>query len=504
MKRGSRTFLIWVSLVAVFVGLYSLQASEKESAPTPVSFSTFKAEFEADRFSRIWIAGRQITAEYSGSEKARITTTGIIDDDLYTEIEDKEIPVDWNNPEDGSKEVLSRVMGWAIPILLGLGAVLFFLRKASARSAGSWMSMRRSNAREASKTDYVTFADVGGCNEAKVLFADVIDFLKHSDRWTSVGARLPRGILLEGNPGCGKTLLARAVAGETKAKFYITSGSDFVEMFVGVGAARIRDTFETAAKNAPAVIFIDELDALGRRRGSGMGSAHAEHEQTLNQLLVCLDGFEKRDRVVVIAATNRPDILDAALLRPGRFDRRIRIADLSDSEQLEVLSIHTKNKPLSPDLSLASLHPLLCGMSGSDIEALSNEAILRAIRRVRSGQDKKVAITLADFKEAAQFLREHSRHISSLDALLVGSASQFLRPSRKVIVEITLQNGHKCEGEVLWADPKFLKIKGLDASSEILVPKAQISSLIALSDEKNVSEAEIQVRSLSDIQQDLA
>lgn len=342
---------------------------------------------------------------------------------------------------------------------------------------GGIQAFSRSRAKLISESSQVTFADVGGCREAKTLLRDVVDFLNDSRRWVDAGVRLPRGVLLEGPPGCGKTLLARAVAGETKAKFYLVSASEFVEMFVGVGAARVRDMFETAVKDAPAVIFIDELDAVGRRRGSGIGSGHDEREQTLNQLLVCLDGFQANDRVVVLAATNRPDILDKALLRSGRIDRRIKIPELTREEQLEILEIHTRDKPLSQEMRLESLAGLIDGYNGSQLENLANEAALLAVRR--SGDDgAPPRIRQDDFLQALRPLQLQRQLFDKLDAVLVESATQLAEPTGRAVVRLTLRDRSIVEGEVLWADATFVKVH-CDGSATI-VSKAQIQKVEAL------------------------
>src|SRR5262249_32697902 len=247
------------------------------------------------------------------------------------------------------------------------------LRRAGGGTASA-LELRKSRARVVAEAPGVTFASVGGCAEAKAELADLVAFLKDPEPWERAGVRLPRGALLGGPPGCGKTLLARAVAGETSARFLYVSASEFVEMFVGVGASRMRDTFELAAKHAPAILFIDELDAIGRRRGSGVGLVNDEREHTLNQLLVSLDGFDRGARVVVIAATTRSDVLDAALWRAGRFDRRIAVPPLSAEARREVLAIHTAGKPLAGDVSLDDLAARAEGMSGADLEGLVNEA----------------------------------------------------------------------------------------------------------------------------------
>ena len=352
-------------------------------------------------------------------------------------------------------------------------------------------SLGKSRARLLTVSTNVTFDDVGGCQDAKEQLGDVIDFLGDCKRWTDAGARLPRGILLEGPPGCGKTLLARAVAGETEASFYIVSASEFVELFVGVGAARVRDMFETAAKNAPAVIFVDELDAVGRRRGSGIGAGHDEREQTLNQLLVSLDGFEKDDRVVVIAATNRSDILDPALLRPGRFDRRIRVPQLSYDARVQTLRIHTRDKSLTDDVSLEDLAEQTEGLSGAQLESIANEATLLAVRRAGQNNEKKVRLLREDFSRAINSTRSETERFDKLDTLLIESATQMARPTGKAIARISRRDASDIIGEIVWADAAFIKVRDLEDDTESLTSKHQIVSIEALDGTEVATDADV-------------
>ena len=310
------------------------------------------------------------------------------------------------------------------------------------------------------------------------MLGDLVAFLRDPERWVAAGARLPRGVLLEGPPGCGKTLLARAVAGETDASFYVVSASEFVEMFVGVGAARVRDMFETARKNAPAVLFIDELDAVGRRRGSGVGAAHDEREQTLNQLLVCLDGFEANERVVVVAATNRPDILDPALLRSGRFDRCVSVPTLALEGRLEVLGIHTAPKNLADDVSLKELAERTEGFSGAQIESLANEAALLAVRRAAQAAGETVCLAREDFLAALESMAHADRGFDKLDSVLIESTSQLSEPRGQANVRLDLDDGTRVEGRVIWADASFLKLCSADGRATV-VPKRRIARLEA-------------------------
>ncbi|MCR5540089.1 MAG: ATP-dependent zinc metalloprotease FtsH [Ruminococcus sp.] len=283
-----------------------------------------------------------------------------------------------------------------IPTFLMLGVMIFFFVFMMKSAGGGKMSgFGKTNARLAPSSKKATFADVAGADEEKEELKEIVDFLKDNRKYTEIGARIPKGVLLLGPPGTGKTLLARAVAGEANVPFFSISGSDFVEMFVGVGASRVRDLFEQAKKSAPSIIFIDEIDAVGRQRGAGLGGGHDEREQTLNQLLVEMDGFEDNESVIVMAATNRRDILDPALLRPGRFDRQILVSYPDIKGREEILKVHTKNKPLAPDVSLETIAKTTVGFTGADLENLANEASLLAARK------NKKAITKADMEEAA-------------------------------------------------------------------------------------------------------
>lgn len=283
-----------------------------------------------------------------------------------------------------------------IPTLLMLGVMIFFFVFMMKNAGGGKMSsFGKTNAKMAPSSKKATFDDVAGADEEKEELKEIVDFLRDNKKYTEIGARIPKGVLLLGPPGTGKTLLARAVAGEAKVPFFSISGSDFVEMFVGVGASRVRDLFDQAKKNAPAIIFIDEIDAVGRQRGAGLGGGHDEREQTLNQLLVEMDGFEDNDSVIVMAATNRRDILDPALLRPGRFDRQILVGYPDVKGREAILKVHTRNKPLAPDVDLETIAKSTVGFTGADLENLVNEASLLAARK------NKKAITKDELEEAS-------------------------------------------------------------------------------------------------------
>jgi cell division protease FtsH len=475
VSKKLKTLLVWTALVVCCLLLYQLQGAS--SVAPQLEWPVFVESVENGAVTSVRVAGNELTVTLHGGYE--FTALGVLDDALMRQLSEHGVLVEVGEESDPFRTILIA----AVPVLLLLLGVVYFLRKVQGGGANI-LEIRKSRARLVSEKAGVTFADVGGCEQAKEQLGDLIDFLKHPERWTGAGVRLPRGVLLEGPPGCGKTLLARAVAGETDARFWLVSASEFVEMFVGVGAARVRDMFEIAAKQAPSVIFIDELDAVGRRRGSGVGAAHDEREQTLNQLLVSLDGFARNDRVVVIAATNRADILDPALLRPGRFDRRIRIGALTRAERLDVLRIHTRNKALAADVSLDLLAERTEGSSGADLESLVNEAGLLAVRRARSrgdGADGKVVVTAADFEEALA-PRGAPARFDRVDALLIESTTQLAQPTGRAVVRATLLDGAVLEGELVWADASYLKLRGGSPGNgaERIVPKSQVKSLEAL------------------------
>ncbi len=480
MNEKRKTILVWVLLILVFVALFQLTRDEPlESEP----FAVFLEHVEAGEVSGVRIESNQIrVSRWDGHD---YQTLGVVDDALTQRLSDMGAVVAWGE----ESKPLRTLLLTAVPLLVLVGLFLYFLKKGAQGGVGNIMTLKKSRARliEDSK---VTFAEVGGCGDAKEQLGDLIDFLKSPDRWNDAGVRLPRGVLLEGPPGCGKTLLARAVAGETDAKFYLVSASEFVEMFVGVGAARVRDMFETAAKEAPAVIFIDELDAVGRKRGSGIGAAHDEREQTLNQILVCMDGFESHDRVVVIAATNRADILDPALLRPGRFDRRIEVPALDREQRAEVLAIHTRTKKLADDVSLDELADRTAGWSGAQLEALANEAGLLAVRRSRSEGLDETLLCADDFTRAIVPVDDRGARFDRVDSLIIESTTQLAQATGNAFVRICLMEGTRVEGELLWADAGFLKVRGADGTPT-MVPKSMIKTLEATAGTEAADEADL-------------
>lgn len=469
MNSKLKTLLFWLALVAVFAWLY--QVNQNRPARL-VAFSEFASEVKQGTVRSVEVDGSRIRFQLDGP--TRLETSGSLNPLLLAELVSKGVIPRFASAGGGYELIY-----YLLAAVVVFAVLFYFLRRVGSAGAGNLLALGKSRAKLMGEESKITFTDVGGCHEAKELFGDVIDFLKAPQRWTNAGVRLPRGVLLEGPPGSGKTHLARAVAGETGAKFYVVAASEFVELFVGVGASRVRDMFETAAKNAPAVIFIDEIDAIGRRRGSGLGGSHDEREQTLNQLLVCLDGFQHNARVVVIAATNRPDILDKALLRPGRFDRRIKMPELSRADRAEILKIHTRQKPLGSDVSLDEVAGWTEGRHGADLESLANEAGLHAVRRAGQ-QSSEPAISRDDFRRALRPRDEQNRLFDRLDAVLIESTSQLAEPTGRAVVRLLLRDHSTLEGDVLWVDATYIKLHTPDGDAGVLVPKSQVLRLEAV------------------------
>ena len=372
------------------VFLFNSIEDANSSRRAQISYSEFKQDVLSDNIAEVTYKGDQMTIHGQRLDGSRFETLHPIykrDEDLENALESNRVVVNYENVEQPS--LWSQLLVGAFPIILLLAIFFFFMRQMQGGISGKGgpMSFGRSKAKlmEGGKVK-TTFKDVAGCEEAKEDVAELVSFLQDPTKFQKLGGKIPRGVLMVGPPGTGKTLLARAVAGEAKVPFFSISGSDFVEMFVGVGASRVRDMFEQAQKNAPCIVFIDEIDAVGRHRGAGLGGGHDEREQTLNQLLVEMDGFEGNDGIIIIAATNRPDVLDPALLRPGRFDRQV-IVDLPDLNGREkILKVHLKKVPLSSDVDPKIIARGTPGFSGADLANLVNEAALFAARQ----GDKKV------------------------------------------------------------------------------------------------------------------
>ncbi len=393
MNTTVKNVLLWMVILVVILLLFKVVDYGK-GATTTIGFSDFMDKVSKGEIDRVNIRGQEIRAFTKGTPEGRepnLRTYAPAYNDLVSDLRKANVKITAEEPREGSLLVI--LLQWA-PILFLIGLWIFIMRQM--QSGGNRaMSFGKSRAKLLTPSQKkVTFKDVAGCEEAKEELAEIIDFLKEPAKFQKLGGKIPKGVLMMGPPGTGKTLLARAVAGEANVPFFSISGSDFVEMFVGVGASRVRDLFEQGKKNAPCIIFIDEIDAVGRHRGAGLGGGHDEREQTLNALLVEMDGFEGNDGVILVAATNRPDVLDPALLRPGRFDRRV-VVDRPDVKGREgILKVHTKVIPLSDDVDLSVIARGTPGFAGADLANLVNEAALGAAR-----VDKK-KVSMEDFNYA--------------------------------------------------------------------------------------------------------
>ncbi|WP_150537379.1 ATP-dependent zinc metalloprotease FtsH [Neisseria flavescens] len=396
MGNTIKNILVWVVGGAMLLAAFNA-LSDKQEDKQQIEYSQFIQQVNSGEVSNVNIEGSVVSGyliKGERTDKTAFYTNAPLDDNLVKTLLDNKVRVKVTPEEKPS--MLASLFYSLLPVLLLIGAWFYFMRMQSGGGGkGSAFSFGKSRARLLDKdSNKVTFADVAGCDEAKEEVQEIVDYLKAPNRYQSLGGRVPRGILLAGSPGTGKTLLAKAIAGEAGVPFFSISGSDFVEMFVGVGASRVRDMFEQAKKNAPCIIFIDEIDAVGRQRGAGLGGGNDEREQTLNQLLVEMDGFESNQTVIVIAATNRPDVLDPALQRPGRFDRQVVVPlpDIRGREQ--ILKVHAKKVPLDASVDLTSLARGTPGFSGADLANLVNEAALFAGRR------NKVKVDQSDFEDA--------------------------------------------------------------------------------------------------------
>ena len=393
MNDLAKNLLLWV-VVAVVLMVVFQSFSPKLAASQEVVYSQFVQEVQEDRIKKVDIASNERTVKFERGDGSTGTTTAPVrDQELISDLIAHKVEIKQAPPDTGVS-FWSLVLNF-LPVLLIIGFWLFMMRQMQQGGGKGAMSFGRSRAKLLNEDQTkVTFGDVAGCDEAKEEVSELVEFLRDPGRFQKLGGKIPRGVLMVGPPGTGKTLLARAIAGEAKVPFFSISGSDFVEMFVGVGASRVRDMFEQAKKHAPCIIFIDEIDAVGRHRGSGMGGGHDEREQTLNQMLVEMDGFEGGEGVIVIAATNRPDVLDKALLRPGRFDRQVMVGlpDIKGREQ--ILRVHMRKVPLHDDVRADLLARGTPGFSGADLANLVNEAALFAARR------NKGQVEMQDFEDA--------------------------------------------------------------------------------------------------------
>ncbi len=391
MNNIAKNIAIWIAVALVLMTVFQ-QFSNPNKASSQIVYSQFMENVKAGKVAKVQIDGRVIR----GTTIDNKTFSTYAPNDLWMVSDLLKYNVEVEAKAEEQRSLLLEIfMSW-FPMILLIGVWIFFMRQMQGGGKGGGpFSFGKSKARQLDESNnQTTFADVAGCDEAKEEVTELVDFLKDPGKFQKLGGRIPRGVLMVGPPGTGKTLLARAIAGEAKVPFFTISGSDFVEMFVGVGASRVRDMFETAKKNSPCIIFIDEIDAVGRSRGSGTGGGNDEREQTLNQLLVEMDGFEASSGVIVIAATNRADVLDKALLRPGRFDRQVVVGlpDIKGREQ--ILLVHMRKVPIDPDVKADILARGTPGMSGADLANLVNEAALFAARR------NKRTVDMEDFEDA--------------------------------------------------------------------------------------------------------
>ncbi len=396
MRQSHKTLVIWVLLIAAVLLVWQL-ADPKEQEKEQPGFSKFLADVEKGEVKslKVVMSGQGETATFKGTltqGDAEFETVGVFAQDVRQSLKEHGVDFEVKTAPQGS--IWQNVLITWLPLVLVLGVMIFIMRQLQS-GGGKAMSFGKSKAKLMNENqNKITFSDVAGVEEAKEDVQEIIEFLRDPKKFTRLGGRIPKGVLLMGPPGTGKTLIARAIAGEASVPFFSISGSDFVEMFVGVGASRVRDLFEQGKKNAPCIIFIDEIDAVGRHRGAGLGGGHDEREQTLNQLLVEMDGFESNDGVILVAATNRPDVLDPALLRPGRFDRRITVPRPDVRGREGILAVHCKRTPLSKDVDLEVIARGTPGFAGADLENLVNEAALLA---AHSNRD---SVTMSDFERA--------------------------------------------------------------------------------------------------------
>jgi cell division protease FtsH len=389
LSQSSKHIALWLVLALIILAVFSV-FNKQHGRDTEIAFSEFTTAVDRGDVQKVTIQGHNIQGEYKNGERFR--TFAPNDPELVKTLREKKVKIA-AKPEEDSPWYMVLLLNW-FPMLLLIGVWIFFMRQMQV-GGGKAMSFGKSRAKLLTENQHrITFSDVAGVEEAKDDLQEIIAFLKDPKKFTKLGGRIPKGCLLVGPPGTGKTLLARAIAGEAGVPFFSISGSDFVEMFVGVGASRVRDLFVQGKKNAPCIIFIDEIDAVGRHRGAGLGGGHDEREQTLNQLLVEMDGFEANEGVILIAATNRPDVLDPALLRPGRFDRRVVVPRPDVKGREGILQVHTRKVPVAPDVDIAVLARATPGFAGADLENLVNEAALLAAR------NNKEKVDMHDFELA--------------------------------------------------------------------------------------------------------
>jgi len=402
VNSRNRSYAIYILLFLAMISMvyFNMQQQALETRVIPIN--QLAADIEAGKVSKVTAVENNLTIAYKDGTNKESTLdpqSGLVEQLYQLGVSSKQLQdpgLELINSKPGMLEKALNILVYILPFVFMLGIFWFFMRQAQGSNSAA-MAFSKSRARLMSgERPTVTFADVAGVDEAKEELQEVVEFLKEPQKFISLGARIPKGVLLVGSPGTGKTLMAKAVSGEAGVPFFSISGSEFVEMFVGVGASRVRDLFDQAKKHSPCIVFVDEIDAVGRHRGAGLGGSHDEREQTLNQLLVEMDGFDTDTNVIIMAATNRPDILDPALLRPGRFDRRVMLDKPDMVGRVEILKVHVRGKPLSPNVDLELLARATPGFVGADLENLVNEAAILAARR-----NKKV-IEENDFEEAIE------------------------------------------------------------------------------------------------------
>jgi len=424
-KKNKGIFTYFLVVILALICVYYVMSKISDSA-AKTEYTQVIQHFDNYEVSYydLDLGTGELTYQLRGEEKTRKYKVPNVDI-FYHDTEDYRIEYNKKYPDEPLKQDYQRITdnSWIyslIPIVLmvALGGILIYFMMKQNGGGGKYSSFGKANMKNQASARKATFADVAGAEEEKRELEEIVDFLKHPNKYKEIGAKVPKGVLLLGPPGTGKTLLARAVAGEAGCPFFPISGSDFVEMFVGVGASRVRDLFEQAKKHAPAIIFIDEIDAVGRHRGAGLGGGHDEREQTLNQLLVEMDGFTGNESVIVIAATNRRDILDPALLRPGRFDRQIVVGYPDVKGREEILKVHAKNKPLGPDVNLKVIAQTTQGFTGADLENLLNEAALLAARAERkaiieSDIEEATMKVIAGPEKKSRIVSEHDKRVTA-------------------------------------------------------------------------------------------